>query len=87
MGFQHRYNFKSDVHSIWADIADSKLLCVGGRVEMIGFLALKIMTTVVLAFLTIATAWVATKQKTASDGVTIFACAMFLAFGIAFMWV
>ena len=54
---------------------------------MIGFMILKIMTTLVLAVLAIAGAWYAPKQKTAPDGVFFFAYAMFLALGIAFMWV
>lgn len=54
---------------------------------MIGFMILKMMTTLVLTVLAISGAWYATKQKTASEGVTFFALAMFLAFGITFMWV
>lgn len=53
---------------------------------MIGFMILKIMTTLVLTILAIAGAWSATKQKTASDGVLSFAFSMFIAFGITFMW-
>ena len=87
MGFQHGYNFKSDVYSIRIDTADSKLFCVGGRVAMLGFMILKILTTIVIAFVAISSAWYAPKQKTASDGVIFFALAMFLTFGIAFMWV
>ena len=49
---------------------------------MILFIILKIMTTAVIA-----SALYAPKQKTASDGVFFFATAMFLAFGITFMWV
>lgn len=55
--------------------------------EMIGFMILKIMTTLVLTILAIAAAWSAPKQKTASDGVTLFVFAMFLTLGITFMWV
>lgn len=54
---------------------------------MIGFMILKMMTTLVLTFFTIVGAYNAPKQKTASDGVIYFAYAMFLAFGITFMWV
>lgn len=54
---------------------------------MIGFMILKIMTTLVLTFLAIVSAWYAPKQKTASEGVIFFALAMFIAFGITFMWV
>lgn len=54
---------------------------------MIGFMILKITTTLVLAVLAIAGALYAPKQKTASDGALSFALAMFLAFGITFMWV
>lgn len=54
---------------------------------MLGFMILKIMTTLVLTFLAISTLRSAPKQKTASDGVIFFAFAMFLAFGITFMWV
>lgn len=54
---------------------------------MIGFMILKIMTTLVLTFFAIAGALSAPKQKTASDGVILFVFAMFLAFGITFMWV
>lgn len=54
---------------------------------MILFIILKIMTTAVMAFFAIASALYAPKQKTASDGVFFFATAMFLAFGITFMWV
>lgn len=54
---------------------------------MIGFMILKIMTTLVLTILAIVGAYHAPKQKTASDGVIYFALAMFLAFGITFMWV
>ncbi len=54
---------------------------------MIGFFILKIMTTLVIAVLAICGVWSAPKQKTASDGVIYFALAMFLAFGITFMWV
>lgn len=55
---------------------------------MILFIILKIVTTAVMAFFAIASAFYAPKQKTASDGVIIFfAFAMFLAFGITFMWV
>ena len=54
---------------------------------MIGYLILKIMTTLVLTVLAISALWYAPKQKTASDGVFFFATAMFLAFGITFMWV
>ena len=54
---------------------------------MIGFMILKIMTTLVLTILAIAGALYAPKQKTASDGVIYFAYAMFLALGITFMWV
>lgn len=54
---------------------------------MIGFRILKIMTTLVLTFLAISALWYAPKQKTGSDGVFYFAIAMFLAFGITFMWV
>lgn len=54
---------------------------------MIGLMILKIMTTLVLTVLAISALWYAPKQKTASDGVIFFALAMFLAFGITFMWV
>lgn len=54
---------------------------------MIGLMILKIMTTLVLTILAIAGAYNAPKQKTTSDGVLSFALAMFLAFGITFMWV
>lgn len=54
---------------------------------MLGFMILKIMTTLVLTVLAISGAWYAPKQKTASDGVILFALAMFIAFGITFMWV
>lgn len=54
---------------------------------MLGFMILKIMTTLVLTVLAISGAWYAPKQKTASEGVKFFALAMFLAFGITFMWV
>lgn len=54
---------------------------------MIGFMILKMMTTLVLTVLAIAGGLSAPKQKTASDGVIYFAYAMFLAFGITFMWV
>ena len=58
-----------------------------GRKKMIGFMILKIMTTAVMAFFTIASAFDAPKQKTALDGIILFAFAMFLVFGITFMWV
>lgn len=51
------------------------------------FMILKIMTTLVLTVLAISALWYAPKQKTASDGVIFFALAMFIAFGITFMWV
>ena len=54
---------------------------------MLGFMILKIMTTLVLTVLAISALWYAPKQKTSSEGVTFFALAMFLAFGITFMWV
>lgn len=54
---------------------------------MLGFMILKIMTTLVLTVLAISALWYALKQKTASEGVTFFALAMFLALGITFMWV
>ena len=54
---------------------------------MIGFMILKILTTAVMAFFAIASAFDAPKHKKASDGVILFAFAMFLAFGITFMWV
>lgn len=54
---------------------------------MIGFMILKIMTTLVLTVLAISGALSAPKQKTASGGVIYFAYAMFLTFGITFMWV
>lgn len=54
---------------------------------MIGFMILKILTTAVMAFFAIVCAIYAPKQKTASDGVILFVIAMFLAFGITFMWV
>lgn len=54
---------------------------------MLGFMILKIMTTLVLTVLAIVCAWSAPKQKTASDGVIYFALATFLALGITFMWV
>ena len=53
---------------------------------MLGFMILKIMTTLVLTVLAISALWYAPKQKTASDGVILFGFAMFLAFGITFMW-
>lgn len=53
---------------------------------MIGILILKIVTTVVMALVSVASAWYAPKQKTASDGAFFFGFAMFLAFGIIFMW-
>lgn len=53
---------------------------------MLGFMILKIMTTAVMAFFAIACVLDALKQKKASDGVILFAFAMFLAFGINFMW-
>lgn len=55
--------------------------------KMLGFMILKIMTTLVLTVLAISALWYAPKQKTASDGVILFAFAMFLAFGITFAWV
>jgi hypothetical protein len=54
---------------------------------MLGFMILKIMTTLVLTVLAISALWYAPKQKTASDGVILFELAMFLAFGITFAWV
>lgn len=54
---------------------------------MILFIILKIVTTAVFAFFAIAAALSAPKQKTASGRVIYFAYAMFLAFGITFMWV
>ena len=54
---------------------------------MIGFFILKILTTVVLAILAISSVWTSVKQKSASEGVMMFSFAMFIAFGIAFMWV
>lgn len=54
---------------------------------MILFIILKIVTTAVMAFFAITCALYAPKQKTASDGVILFVLAMFLAFGITFMWV
>lgn len=54
---------------------------------MLGFMILKIMTTAVMAFFAIACMLDAPKQKKASDGVILFAFAMFLAFGITFAWV
>lgn len=54
---------------------------------MLGFMILKIMTTLVLTVLAISALWSAPKQKTASEGVIFFALAMFIAFGITFMWV
>lgn len=75
------------MHCIRTDIADSKLFCVGGRTDMIGFMILKILTTAVMAFFAISSAFSAPKQKTASDGVILFAFAMLLALGITFMWV
>lgn len=54
---------------------------------MLGFMILKIMTTLVLTILAISGAYYAPKQKKASEGVTFFALAMFLAFGITFMCV
>lgn len=54
---------------------------------MLGSMILKIMTTLVYAFFGIHALWYAPKQKTALDGVILFAFAMFLAFGITFMWV
>lgn len=75
------------MHCVRTDIYDCKLLCVGGRVNMILFIILKIVTTAVMAFFAIASAFDAPKQKKASDGVILFAFAMFLAFGITFAWV
>ena len=49
---------------------------------MLGFMILKIMTVLAISAL-----WYAPKQKTASDGVILFAFAIFLAFGITFMWI
>lgn len=54
---------------------------------MLGFMILKIMTTLVLTVLAIYALWHAPKQKTASDGVFFFVVAMFLMLGITFMWV
>ena len=54
---------------------------------MLVFMILKIMTTLVLTVLAIYALWYAPKQKTALDGVILFAFAMFLAFGITFMLV
>ena len=54
---------------------------------MLGFMILKIMTTLVFTVLAISGVWYAPKQKTASEGVAFFALAVFLAFGITFMWV
>ena len=54
---------------------------------MILFIILKIVTTTVMAFFAIASALYAPKQKMVLDGVFFFAFAMFLAFGITFMWV
>lgn len=54
---------------------------------MLGFMILKMMTTLVLIVLAISGAWYAPKQKTESEGVIFFALAMFIAFGIIFMWV
>lgn len=54
---------------------------------MILFIILKIVTTAVIAFFAIASAFYVPKQKTASDGVFFFVFAMFLALGITFMWV
>ena len=54
---------------------------------MIGFMILKILTTAVMAFFAISSAFSASEQKTASDGVILFAFAMLLALGITFMWV
>lgn len=54
---------------------------------MIAFLLLKIITTAFMIFMAIGSAWYAPKQKTASDGVLFFVVAMFLMFGITFMWV
>lgn len=54
---------------------------------MLGFIILKIVTTAVMVFFAIASALDAPKQKTASEGVTFFALATFLALGITFMWV
>ena len=87
VGFKCRYDFKSAVHCIRTDIDDCKLFCVGGRVNMILFIILKIVTTAVMAFFAIASALYAPKKKKASDGIILFAFAMFLAFGITFMWV
>ena len=53
---------------------------------MILFIILKIVTTAVMAFFAIACALDAPKQEKASGGVKLFAFAMFLAFGITFMW-
>lgn len=54
---------------------------------MIGFMILKIITTAFIVFMAIVSAWYATKQKTASDGVFCFVVAMSLMLGITFMWV
>lgn len=54
---------------------------------MLGFIILKIVTTAVMVFFAIASALDAPKQKTALDGIILFAFAMFLVFGITFMWV
>lgn len=54
---------------------------------MLGFMILKIMTTLVFAVFGISALWYAPKQKAASDGVIFFALAMLIAFGITFMWV
>lgn len=54
---------------------------------MIAFLLLKIITTAFMIFMAIGSAWYAPKQKNASDGVFFFVVAMFLMFGITFMWV
>jgi hypothetical protein len=48
---------------------------------MTGFMILKIMTTLVLTVLAISALWYVPKQKTASDGVILFAFAMFLGIG------
>ena len=54
---------------------------------MLALMILKIMTTLVLTVLAISALWCAPKQKTALDKVLSFAFAIFIAFGITFMWV
>lgn len=54
---------------------------------MIAIMTLKVLTSIVIALVAIASAWYAPKQKTALDRAFFFSFAMFLAWGIIFMWV